>query len=98
MLVLSRNKNESIKINDDITLVVIDIRGDKVRLGIEAPRDVTIHRTEVYEKIKQQKQSIQQLADPQSIHGENPDEKPQTPSSNPNGPHFHAPDIFDQQG
>ncbi|MGE3820499.1 MAG: carbon storage regulator CsrA [Isosphaeraceae bacterium] len=51
MLVLSRKKNESIIINDNITVTVIEIRGDKVRLGIEAPKDVTVHRQEVYEAI-----------------------------------------------
>lgn len=52
MLVLSRKKNESIVINDTITLVVVEIRGDKVRLGIDAPKDVTVHRKEVYDAIK----------------------------------------------
>lgn len=52
MLVLSRKKNESIVINNDITIVVVEIRGDKVRLGVEAPRDVPVHRREVYEAIK----------------------------------------------
>jgi len=52
MLVLSRKKNESIIINDDITIVVIEIRGDKVRLGIEAPKEVPVHRNEVYEAIR----------------------------------------------
>jgi len=52
MLVLSRKKNESIIINDNITVTVIEIRGDKVRLGIEAPKDVTVHRREVYEAIR----------------------------------------------
>jgi carbon storage regulator len=51
MLVLSRKKNESIIINDDITVTVIEIRGDKVRLGIEAPKNVSVHRREVYEAI-----------------------------------------------
>jgi carbon storage regulator len=51
MLVLSRKKNESIIINDNIVVTVIEIRGDKVRLGIEAPKDVTVHRREVYEAI-----------------------------------------------
>ena len=55
MLVLSRKKNESIKINDDITIVVVDIRGDKVRLGIEAPAEVPVHRDEVYEAIQRTK-------------------------------------------
>jgi len=52
MLVLSRKKNESIVINDNISIVVVEIRGDKVRLGVEAPKDVTVHRKEVYEAIK----------------------------------------------
>lgn len=52
MLVLSRKKNESIVINDDITIVVVEIRGDKVRLGVEAPKEVTVHRSEVYDAIK----------------------------------------------
>ena len=52
MLVLSRKKNESIVINNDITVTVVEIRGDKVRLGIEAPLDVAVHRQEVYDAIK----------------------------------------------
>ncbi len=52
MLVLSRKKNESIIINDDITIVVVEIRGDKVRLGVEAPKEVPVHRNEVYEAIQ----------------------------------------------
>ena len=51
MLVLSRKKNESIVINDDITIVVVEIRGDKVRLGVEAPKEVPVHRSEVYQAI-----------------------------------------------
>ena len=52
MLVLSRKKNESIVIDDVITIVVVEIRGDKVRLGIEAPKEIPVHRREVYEAIK----------------------------------------------
>lgn len=51
MLVLSRKKNESIVIDSKITITVVEIRGDKVRLGIVAPRDVPVHRQEVYEAI-----------------------------------------------
>ena len=54
MLVLSRKKDEKIVIGDNITLMVIEIRGDKVRLGIDAPRDVTVHREEVYDAIKRE--------------------------------------------
>jgi carbon storage regulator len=52
MLVLSRKKNESIVINDDITIVVVEIRGDKVRLGVEAPTEVPVHRREVFDAIR----------------------------------------------
>ena len=51
MLVLSRKKDESIVINSDIVITVVEIRGDKVRLGIVAPKDVPVHREEVYEAI-----------------------------------------------
>lgn len=52
MLVMSRKKGESIIINNDITIVVVEIRGDKVRLGIEAPHEVPVHRREVYDAIR----------------------------------------------
>ncbi len=51
MLVLSRKKDESVVINNDIRIVVVEIRGDKVRLGVEAPKEVPVHRSEVYEAI-----------------------------------------------
>ena len=51
MLILSRKKNEKIVIRDDITITVVEIRGDKVRLGIEAPKEVPVHRQEVYDTI-----------------------------------------------
>ena len=52
MLVMSRKKNESIVINDNITIVVVEIRGDKVRLGVEAPKEVPVHRKEVFDAIR----------------------------------------------
>ncbi len=54
MLVLSRQRDETIMIGDDIEITVVDIRGDKVRLGINAPRQVQVHRKEVYEAIKRE--------------------------------------------
>ena len=54
MLVLSRKKDESIIINDHIRVTVVEIRGDKVRLGIEAPKEITVHRREVYDAIQNQ--------------------------------------------
>ena len=55
MLVLSRKQDEKIMIGESITLMVISIQGDKVRLGIEAPKDVSIHREEVYRAIQQER-------------------------------------------
>ena len=54
MLVLSRQRHQKIMINDDIIITIVDVRGDKVRLGIEAPRSVDVHRMEIYEKIKKE--------------------------------------------
>lgn len=59
MLVLSRKKNESIVVNDSIVITVVEIRGDKVRLGIEAPREVPIHRSEVHAAIAAQAAATQ---------------------------------------
>ena len=54
MLVLSRKINETIIINDNIVITVVDIRGDKVRLGIQAPTEIPVHRQEVYEAIQRE--------------------------------------------
>ncbi len=59
MLVLSRKTNESIVIDDRISVVVVEIRGDKVRLGIEAPKDVAVHRKEIYDAIQQSQRHSQ---------------------------------------
>ena len=55
MLVLSRRKDESIMIGDDVEITIVDIRGDKVRLGITAPKSIPVHRREVYEAIQREK-------------------------------------------
>jgi len=55
MLVLSRRKDESIMIGDDVEITIVDIRGDKVRLGITAPKTIPVHRREVYEAIQREK-------------------------------------------
>jgi len=55
MLVLSRQKDESIIIGDDVEITIVDVRGDKVRLGISAPKNITVHRKEVYEAIQREK-------------------------------------------
>ncbi|TVQ31743.1 MAG: carbon storage regulator [Phycisphaeraceae bacterium] len=54
MLVLSRQRDETIMIGDDIEITVVDIRGDKVRLGITAPTRIAVHRKEVYEAIREE--------------------------------------------
>jgi len=54
MLVLSRQRDESIIIGDNVQITIVDIRGDKVRLGIEAPSDVTVHRKEVFDAIQRE--------------------------------------------
>ncbi len=63
MLVLSRKKNESIIINNDITIVVVEIRGDKVRLGVEAPKEIPVHRREVYDAIRRSQEQEQDQND-----------------------------------
>ena len=60
MLVLSRQRDQTIMIGDDIEITVVDIRGDKVRLGINAPINVSVHRKEVYEAIKRENRLDQQ--------------------------------------
>lgn len=54
MLVLSRKKDESITIGDDVVITIVDIRGDKVRLGVSAPTEIPVYRREVYEAIARQ--------------------------------------------
>lgn len=54
MLVLSRQRDEVIKIGDDIEITIVDVRADKVRIGIQAPRDVSVHRKEIYEAIQEE--------------------------------------------
>jgi carbon storage regulator len=60
MLVLSRQKDESIIIGDDIKVTIVDVRGDKVRLGITAPKSISVHRKEVYEAIQREKAQNEQ--------------------------------------
>jgi carbon storage regulator len=57
MLVLSRRREQQIVIGDDIVITIVDVRGDKVRLGIEAPTHVAVHRQEVYEAIQRKEQA-----------------------------------------
>ena len=70
MLVLSRKKNESIVIDNDITIVVVEIRGDKVRLGVDAPKEIPVHRQEVFEAIKRNEQNGQENSPNEATAGE----------------------------
>ena len=69
MLVLSRKKNESIVIDENIVITVVEIRGDKVRLGIQAPRDVPIHRSEIHAAIQaEQAATAPSEEEPPKVH------------------------------
>ena len=70
MLVLSRKKNESIVIDNDITIVVVEIRGDKVRLGVDAPKEIPVHRQEVFEAIKRNQQNEEESTPNEATAGE----------------------------
>lgn len=68
MLVLSRKKNESIIIDENIVITVVEIRGDKVRLGIQAPREVPIHRSEVHAAIQSEQASANAEDTPPEVY------------------------------
>lgn len=56
MLVLSRQRDESIMIGDDVEIIIVDVRGDKVRLGITAPKHIPVHQREIYDAIQREKE------------------------------------------
>ena len=64
MLVLSRQRDESIMIGDDVEIIIVDVRGDKVRLGITAPREIPVHRREIYDAIQREKAEEKQAPEP----------------------------------
>lgn len=66
MLVLSRTRDQTIMIGDDIEVTIVDIRGDKVRLGINAPRNISVHRKEIYDAVKRENQAAAQMR-PQDV-------------------------------
>ncbi len=65
MLILSRKINEKIKIGEDITLTILEVRGDQVKIGVEAPKDVKVFRQEVYESI--QKENLEAAKAPEDL-------------------------------
>ncbi len=78
MLVLSRHRDESIMIGDDVVVTIVDIRGDKVRLGIEAPQSIPVHRQEVYEAIQRENRRASQT-DPDATRDVRPAPEPRQP-------------------
>jgi carbon storage regulator len=80
MLVLSRHRDESIMIGDDVVITVVDIRGDKVRLGIDAPQHIPVHRQEVYEAIKRENEKASQVQ-PTDTRGLETPPSPHVPGS-----------------
>ena len=74
MLVLSRQRDESIMIGDDVEIIIVDVRGDKVRLGITAPKSIPVHRREIYDAIQREKKEKEESQKKQQ-------ENPQTSQS-----------------
>ena len=88
MLVLSRQRDESIMIGDDVEIIIVDVRGDKVRLGITAPKEIPVHRREIYDAIQREKaQKKESQAEQTGEKGQKKEpqpeqpEKPQTPET-----------------
>jgi carbon storage regulator len=84
MLVLSRKKDESIMIGDEVEITIVDVRGDKVRLGITAPKSIPVHRREVYNAIQREKKAAKEAsnhAEPECK--EEPEKEPQEPVEKP---------------
>ena len=92
MLVLSRQKDESIMIGDDVKITIVDVRGDKVRLGISAPKEIPVHRIEIYEAIQREKRGEAALEKPKKEAKKQaekePEEQPQEqPQEHPASKH-----------
>ncbi len=78
MLVLSRQRDESIMIGDEVEITIVDVRGDKVRLGITAPKHIPVHRREIYDAIQREK-AQKADAELQAGTGNEPAQKPEEP-------------------
>ncbi|EED32487.1 carbon storage regulator [gamma proteobacterium NOR5-3] len=62
MLILTRKEGESLRLGDDITVTVVSVKGGNVRIGIDAPRDLAVHREEIYEKISEDEDRTQEAS------------------------------------
>jgi len=91
MLVLSRQRDETIMIGDEVEITVVDIRGDKVRLGITAPARIAVHRKEVYDAIRAENEQAARVSDPDlaKLNGLGPVPRP-------NAKPARAPEILSQ--
>lgn len=74
MLVLSRQRDESIMIGDDVEIIIVDVRGDKVRLGITAPKEIPVHRREIYDAIQREKAEKKQIEKAEKKESHEPSE------------------------
>jgi len=72
MLVLSRQRDESIMIGDDVEIIIVDVRGDKVRLGITAPKEIPVHRREIYDAIQREKRQKKETQEKQEKESQSP--------------------------
>ena len=79
MLVLSRQRDESIMIGDDVEIIIVDVRGDKVRLGITAPKSIPVHRREIYDAIQREKTEKKELENHLRAGQEPEQEKQESP-------------------
>ncbi len=82
MLVLSRQRDESIMIGDNIVVTIVDIRGDKVRLGISAPTEIPVHRQEIYEAIQRENRRASRI-DPKDARDVGPGSPTPAPAPRP---------------
>ena len=96
MLVLSRQRDETIMIGDDIEVTVVDIRGDKVRLGINAPKEISVHRKEVYDAIRRENRAAAQVK-PEDLSGLGKIAPPGGGSSTGTGPRPASPGNKDEK-
>jgi len=83
MLVLSRQRDESIMIGDDVEIIIVDVRGDKVRLGITAPKEIPVHRREIYDAIQREKTEKTKAPEP-GDNGPKADEDQKSPKKTSN--------------
>ena len=90
MLVLSRQRDESIMIGDDVEITIVDVRGDKVRLGITAPKQIPVHRREIYDAIQREKAEKARAEAPAKASEEQV-EKTEEPTQNAPGKPEKAP-------